>query len=94
MKAIRILFLSLFFLQLCSCKDDKLYSRGFWKYSKGFYMGDLLDFKTRHLEVKNDTLFRGNCPVAVVQKIESNIFVKRLYIKDFDSNEIGIYVEK
>lgn len=94
MKAVPVLFLSLFFLQLCSCKDDKLYSRGFWKYSKGFYMGDLLDFKTGHLEVKNDTLFLDNFPVAVVQKIESNIFVKRLYIRGIDSNEIGIYVEK
>lgn len=94
MKAVLSLLLSFVFFQFSSCKGEKLEVEGFWKYSEGFYIGDVLDFKVKHLEIRKDTVFRNNRPVAQIQKIENNFFVKRLYIKSINSNVTGVYVEK
>ncbi len=87
-----------FLLHFISCKDQKtqLTEGEFWKYSSGFYIGDLLDFKQNTNIIQNDTLYRNNVPVALVIKIENRILSrdKVLHIQDLLGNEKGFYVEK
>lgn len=87
-----------FLLHFISCKDQKaqLIEGKFWKYSDGFYVGDLLDFKQNTNIIQNDTLYKNEIPVALVIKIENRILSrdKVLHIQDLLGNEKGFYVEK
>ncbi|GAA4069125.1 hypothetical protein GCM10022389_12890 [Flavobacterium cheonanense] len=64
-----------------------------WKYSGGFYLGDVLrlDFKT----LKNDTIYQENKPKYIIKtSIGYFGYPTELIIKDIESGDEGRYVGK
>jgi len=87
-------FLALFgMLWACSGKAD-LKAVKFWKYSDGFYLGDLIDFNQKDIQEKNDTIYLKNVAIGVVAKIETRMNDQVLHIKDPKNGTSGTYVSK
>ncbi|WP_103865554.1 hypothetical protein [Aquimarina sp. I32.4] len=64
-----------------------------WKFRNGFYIGDLIIFKSSHI-IKNDTIFSNEIPKAILIEIEQRITDKLLIIKDLNGNALGYYCSK
>jgi hypothetical protein len=67
---ILILLLSVFFIS-CSVSDEEL-KKGWWKYGGGQHIGDVLTFSD--LNLKNDTIFRGNKKIGVIVDRDESLF--------------------
>ena len=80
------------FFSSCSVNDENLKDY-MWKYSGGFYLGDVLrvDFKT----LKNDTIYQENKAKYIIKtSIGYFGYPTELIIKDIESGEEGRYVGK
>lgn len=79
----------------CSNTNDKL-KEGFWKHAEGFYIGDIIDFKNKSIQIKNDTIFKNDTAIARIEKLESRWLAgdKVLHIKAIPSGKSARYVEK
>ena len=80
------------FFSSCSVSDENLKDY-VWKYSGGFYLGDVLrlDFKT----LKNDTIYQENKPKYIIKtSIGYFGYPTELIIKDIESGDEGRYVGK
>ena len=92
-----ISFLTLFlFIFSCKNQDEQLKDVGFWKYSEGFNIGDIIDFNSNLNKVGNDTIYRNGVPLARFLEVENRFFSgdKVLYIQSLTSDEAGVYVSK
>lgn len=80
------------FFSSCSVSDENLKDY-MWKYSAGFYLGDVLkvDFKT----LKNDTIYQEDKPKNIIRtSIGYFGYPTELIIKDIESRKEGRYVGK
>lgn len=91
--AICLTAFSCFIFATCKRKET-LTDTKFWKYSDGFYMGDVISFKHQDIKVSKDTIYMKNIAIATVDKIENRIVDKVLYIKSCKTKKIGRYVSK
>ncbi len=89
-------FIFILFLIFLSCKSrnepvDRIEQ---WKYSEGYHVGDVLDFKDSVYSLHSDTIYKDEIPVAVVEKMENRPLSshKVLYIRALSSDESGRYV--
>lgn len=73
---------------------DELKAVRFWKYSDGFYLGDIIDFRQKELVLRNDTIYQKNIAVGIVKKIEKRLGDKVLHISDPKTGKSGTYVSK
>lgn len=96
MKKIISGFVLMLLVLSCKNQEEQLKDVGFWKYSEGFHIGDLMDPKDDLLEIKDDTIFSNDFPVARFLEIENRFFSgdKVLYIQSLTSDEAGVYVSK
>ncbi|WP_312923277.1 hypothetical protein [Empedobacter brevis] len=80
----------------CQNRENQLQEGGFWKYSDGFYIGDILDFNKPLNRFHKDTIYQNDIPKAILVNIETRILSgdKRLHIKDPVTSNTGIYVSK
>ncbi len=99
MKSIQLfIVLCLVILSLSACKQPKteLEAVETWKYSEGFYIGEIMVFNDVLNSLKTDTIYRHNMPVATLVKITSNPGSKKqtAIIQDLRSSEQGKYTSK
>lgn len=100
MKQIRLkntlfLVMSLFFMASCNNSKDTL-KDGFWKHAGGHSIGDMINFNHKSVHLRNDTIFKNDAAVAIIQKLESRFLIgdKVLHIKAIPAGESGRYVQK
>lgn len=91
------LFITLFFLALCSCesREEKINSN--WKYAGGYHIGDFLSFKHQNLKIQNDTIYKDSTPLAVIVELKTNYLPgteNKLTLKDIKSGALGMYTDK
>ena len=89
------LFIILIFTTFISCKNEGVKRE--WKYMDGFHFGDFLDFANENYQVKNDTLFNGDIPFAIVEDFSRTFFPgteNKLNLKDIKTGELGFYTDK
>jgi len=92
-------FLLSFVLTSCICTDADL-KKFNWKYGKGYYFGDFINFDDTNL--RNDTLFEMNVETrnltayAVITKTKNIYFRghKEIEIKSLKTGETGTYFGK
>ena len=94
-KEISIFLISIAFILSCSNTNDKL-QEGFWKHAEGFRIADMIDFKHKFIQVKNDTIFKNDTAIAVIEKLETRLLAgdKVLYIKAIPTGKTGRYIRK
>lgn len=80
----------------CQNRENELQEVGFWKYSDGFYIGDVLDFNKSVNHLNQDTIYQNDTPKAILVNIETRILSgdKCLHIKDPVTSKKGTYVSK
>lgn len=89
------LYLFLLFLPLISCKNDGVISK--WKYMDGYHFGDFLSFDNENYYVKNDTLYNGDIPYAIVEDFTRTFIPgteNKLTLKNIKTGELGYYTDK
>ena len=74
--------------------ENKEIKKSWWKYGSGYHIGDALRFDENNL--KGDTLYSDNKPLAVVSSCGKGLFRKTsvLKIKDLETGKVGTYNEK
>ncbi len=91
----KIICILLFLFQVsCTFTDEEL-KEGWWKYSGGYHVGDVIDFKIHHLS--NDTIYMGSTPKALLLNTRESVLDfgnKAIIIKDLKSDKKGIYNHK
>lgn len=92
-KAISMLILLCF---ACSGGNEAVLDTRFWKYSDGFTIGDMLDFRQSRTRLQRDTIFLADSAVARVLKIENRWLAadRVLHIESLKDKTIGRYVAK
>ncbi len=90
--------ISMLILVCCACSgsNEAVSDTRFWKYSDGFTIGDMLDFRQSRTRLRRDTIFLADSAVARVLKIENRWLTadRVLYIESLRHNTIGRYVAK
>ncbi|HEX8576330.1 MAG TPA: hypothetical protein VF677_08560 [Flavobacterium sp.] len=69
----------------------------FWKPSGGkAVFGDVVQFSNDANDFRNDTLFKGRIPIAIVLEMENRFFSgdRVMTVKNIKTGEIGTYCEK
>ncbi len=91
----------LFALLLLGCNSPKnqkvkLESVDVWKYSEGYYVGDVLDFKKGLNRVQGDTIYKAGQPVALLSGVAVRPVTGDaiLTLQNLAGNEKGRYVGK
>ena len=93
MKSSHIVLFILILIAFTSCKltDDKI-KTGWWKYDNGFHLGDELIFNDSNF--KNDTIFSGEKPIALIISKASFSGNNKITIKSISSGEVGVYIQR
>jgi hypothetical protein len=89
------LLIILLFLTLVSCKNEGVKSK--WKYMDGYHFGDFLIFDNENYHVKNDTLYNGDIPFAIVEDFTRTFIPgteNKLTLKSLNTGELGFYTDK
>ena len=89
-----ILLIAILSLYNCGKINDKEISKYNWKYGSGFLIGDFPNFDQD--EIKSDTIFSNNKPVALIIYFGKEFYRDdyTLKIKSIKSVQEGIYHEK
>lgn len=90
---ISLLCLFISFFLSCTLNDAQL-KKSWWKYNRGYYLGDVLDFKD--LNYRNDTIFVGKKPIAIILFKQKALpgGDNQITIKSLSTKETGIYDQK
>jgi hypothetical protein len=85
--------ISLFMLMACGSNDAQL-GNCWWKYGSGYHIGDMLEELDKN--VRNDTIFKSNKPVATVYHVDNSLIGSHgeLIIQSLDTHEFGYYHRK
>jgi hypothetical protein len=89
------LFVITVFLTLGSCTNAGVKSK--WKFMGGHHFGDFLSFDNENYQVKNDTLYNGSFPFAIVEDFTRTFIPgteNKLTLKDIKTGELGFYTDK
>lgn len=92
-KIVTISCLCLTIFLSCTLNDTQLKKR-WWKYNRGYYLGDVLDFND--LNYRNDTIFVGRKPLAIILS-KLNALPggdNQITIKSLSTKETGVYNQK
>lgn len=90
-------FVVLIFLVAIRCTDRLAHNeieKSWWKYGSGLHLGDVLRFDDSNL--KGDTIYRNNQPVAIVIACERKVLENSgvLKLKSIHNEKTGTYHEK
>lgn len=94
--AISILIIVLAFLYIFPNKSPLNNPESFWLAGNNPVLGDGIHISKERNNIKNDTLFRDQIPIAVILKLENRFWSsdRILTIKNIKTQEIGTYYEK
>lgn len=92
MKYIILLFL-FFAIESCESSIDRKYiEENLWSYKSGFKVGkgDFISFSKNNIfELKGDSIYYNNKPIAIVKSVDKKNFL--MHLKSIDGKEHGIY---
>lgn len=63
----------------------------------GFHFGDILNFDNDNYKLKNDTLYNGQIPFAIVEDYTRTFIPgteNKLVLKNLKTGELGYYTDK
>jgi hypothetical protein len=92
----KVLFFLLSLVMILSCSDsidvDYVKSK-MWSYEKGYKVGqgDFINFDNKHkmFDIKEDTIYYGNIPKAIIIKVNKPNF--ELTLSSLNRKETGVY---
>lgn len=78
----------------CTLSDKNLHS-GWWKYSKGYNIGDVVDFKNG-FSLNKDTVLRNGNKVGVVTRRTKGVLGgdNEIEVTSLDGKQVGVYHQK
>jgi len=94
--AISIVIVVLILLYIFPNKSPFNNPDSFWKARENPVCGDILYLSKERNNFKNDTIFKGEIPVAVVIEIQNRFWAgdRIMTLKNIKTREIGTYAEK
>ena len=89
-----LFFAGLLCMVSCSKTNEEIITSHKWKHGSGYPVaGDWIDLSNGTV-FSNDTIYKNNNPVAVVDSISTYYNEYRLYLKSLSDNKSGTYAEK
>lgn len=82
----KIFSFTLISLMLTMCHNNQNIVNNYWIYKQGYYVGDVINFKSVKYKLNFDTIFIDNTQYVIIEKVTK----KYLYIKS-NNDSIGIY---
>lgn len=94
--AISIVIVALAFVYLFPNKSALNNTESFWKACEKPVIGDAFHLSKEDNNFRNDTIFAGQTPVAIVLEIENRFWAgdRILTVKSLKTGEVGFYCEK